>query len=84
MKVKAETIARLIILIISVVNAVLAWLGKGRIDIADNTIYQLVSIIALIASSLWAYWKNNSYTDAALKADEYMKSLKEDGNTDEQ
>ena len=84
MKVKADTIARLIILIISVVNAILAWLGKGRIDIADNTIYQLVSIIALIASSIWAYWKNNSYTDAALKADEYMKSLKENGKADEQ
>lgn len=84
MKVKADTIARLIILILSVANAIFVWLGKGRIDIADNTIYQIVSIIALIASNIAGFWKNNSFTKPALKADEYMKSLKENGKADEQ
>lgn len=77
MKVKSETIARTICLIITLINQALAIAGKEKIPITENQIYQTVSLIATVGISLWNWWKNNSFTPAAIKADEFMKKLKE-------
>lgn len=76
MRANKETIARTICLIIALVNQVLAILGKGTIDIADDTIYQLVTLIFTVGASLVAWWKNNSFSHEAMLADEVMKELK--------
>ncbi|MBP1045085.1 phage holin [Enterococcus sp. BWM-S5] len=77
--VSSETIARTIILVLALVNQVLAILGKGTIDIAENDLYQVVSLLFTIVSTIAAWWKNNSFTEAAVEADERMKELKKDG-----
>ena len=76
------TWVRTIVLIIALINQVLAIFGKGKIDIAENDIYQLVSIIATIISTLVAWWKNNSFSLSAQAGDAVMKSL--EGNIDYQ
>lgn len=77
MKISAETIARTIVLFIAILNQILAILGKNRLEIAESDIYQIVTLIFTIGSAVWAWWKNNSFTQNALKADEFMKELKE-------
>ena len=77
MKISAETIARTIVLFLAILNQILAILGKNRLEIAESDIYQIVTLIFTIGSAIWAWWKNNSFTQNALKADEFMKELKD-------
>lgn len=77
MKISAETIARTIVLFIAILNQILAILGKNRLEIAESDIYQIVTLVFTIGSAVWAWWKNNSFTQNALKADEFMKELKD-------
>lgn len=79
MKVKTDTIARTIVLIVALVNQCLAIFGKGTLDIAEEDLYQLVSVGATIAASIVAWWKNNSFTGAAIAADEGLREAKSAG-----
>lgn len=73
---KAETIARTIVLALALLNQVLAICGKGQIEIAENDIYQIVSLTFTAVAAVWSWWKNNSFTQSAIKADEYLNELK--------
>ena len=44
---------------------------------ADEEIYEGVSIVVTTAVAFWTSWKNNSFTDEAQIADEYLKQEKE-------
>ena len=76
MKVKKETIIRLVVLVIVLVNQVLCSTGKINFELAEEQVYELISIFATIIVSGWTAWKNNSVTKEAIKADEYLKELK--------
>lgn len=78
MKVKTETIIRTIVLILALANQVLAIYGKQKIPITEDEVYQLVTLIITIGSALWAWWRNNSFTQPAIKADEYMEKLRQE------
>lgn len=77
----ADTIARTIILLLALLNQLLAILGKGTLDIVEDTIYQVVSLLFTIVSAIMSWWKNNSFTSAAIQADEHLKELKNDGKS---
>ncbi len=74
--VSKETIIRTIILILALVNSILTSKGKSMLPISDEEVSEVVSWIFTTAASLWAWWKNNSFTQAALRADEIMKEEK--------
>lgn len=76
-KISKETLIRTAVLLVALVNSVLTMLGKNPLPFSENEIYQAISAICTVAATAWAWWKNNSFTDAAVKADEYMKQLKE-------
>lgn len=76
MNVTSGTIARTVCLILALLNQVLAVLGKGTIAIAEDDIYQIVSLIATIIMAVAAWWKNNSFTKAAISADEVLRQSK--------
>lgn len=78
MKVKTETIIRTIVLILALANNVLAIYGKEKIPITENEVYQLITQIVTICTALWTWWKNNSFTQPAIKADEYMEKLRQE------
>jgi len=73
---KTETIVRVGVLIVTLANAVLAFIGKTELDISENTLYTVATLITTVGASMWAAWKNNSFTKEAKEADEYMKELK--------
>jgi SPP1 family holin len=76
-QVKTDTIVRTIVLIIALANQILAILGKEAIPVTDDQIYQIVSLIVTIGASVWAWWKNNSFTEAAIEGDKVKDRLKQ-------
>ncbi len=79
MKIKTDTIVRTILLVIALVNQVLAIMGKQAFPITEDQVYQMVSLVATIVTSVWAWWKNNSFTRAAIEADVVKDRLKGEG-----
>lgn len=77
MKISAGTIARTIILVLALVNQVLSMLGYKAIPIEDDQINDFVTLAFTIVTTAVAWWKNNSFTSAAIQADEYKKTLEE-------
>ncbi len=76
MHIKADTIARTVVLFLALVNQILAITGKEILPFAENEVYQLVSLLATFISAVTAWWKNNSFTKAAIEADTYKDKLK--------
>ena len=77
MKISSGTIARTVILILALVNQVLSVLGYKIIPIEDGQINDFVTIAFTIGSALAAWWKNNSFTEAAIEGDKYKEIVKE-------
>ena len=78
---KKETIIRTAILVLALINKALTLFGKSPIPIDDETLSALLSLIITTAAAVWAWWKNNSFTKHAIKADEYLEELrKSEGN----
>lgn len=77
----AGTIARTIVLIIALINQMMLLLGKQIIDISDDNIYEVISILFTIGASAAAWWKNNSFTENAIEADNYLGELKSVSST---
>lgn len=75
-KVDTSTIARTIVLFIALFNQILNMLGMVPLELEENTIYDLASLIALVGSAIWNWWKNNSFSQQAIEADKYMNDLK--------
>ena len=72
-KPSAGTIARLICLILTLVNQVHVITGHSPLpfDLGEAEAWIATGLTA--AASLWAYWKNNSWTKEAINADEVMR-----------
>lgn len=82
-KVSVETIVRTIVLAVTLLNQVLTMLGKNPLPFAEDELYALLTTAATVAATLWAWWKNNSFTPAAIKADEYLSELKAENKQSE-
>jgi SPP1 family holin len=76
MKIKADTIARTIILVVALINQILSVAGKPVLPISDDQIEKIVTLTFTIVVSLWTWWKNNSITRPAIEADQLMHRLK--------
>lgn len=75
--VKSDTIARTFVLALALINQVLAIVGKDALPFTEDSIYQICTLIATLITSGIAWWKNNSFTQAAIEADELKEKLKE-------
>ena len=76
LQITSGTIARTVILILALVNQVLTATGHSVINISDENVNTLISTGFTIVSALIAWWKNNSFTQSAIKADAAMKEDK--------
>lgn len=84
MKVSKETIARTVVLFVALLNTVLNACGKNPLPFSDDEIYTGVSAVVATVAAVWAWWKNNSFTAAAVKADEVLKIEKAEGGTEDE
>ena len=78
MKISKGTIIRTVILALALINQVLAMFGISPLNIADDDISTVISTAFTIVSAIVAWWKNNSFSDAAIRADNFMHELKGD------
>lgn len=74
--VKTSTIVRTIVLALALINNVLTMSGINPLPFSEDELYEIVSGLVTIAASLWAWWQNNSFTKAAIKADEEYDRIK--------
>lgn len=70
------TIARTIILALALVNQLLSVTGHAVLPIEDAQVETLVSTIWTVVAACVAWWKNNSFTAAAIEADANRKEEK--------
>lgn len=84
MKVSKETIARTVVLFVALLNTVLNACGKNPLPFSDDEVYTGVSAVVATVAAIWAWWKNNSFTSAAVKADEVLKIEKAEGVTEDE
>ena len=80
MNITSGTIARTIILVLALANQILTATGHSVINISDESVNTLISTGFTIVTAIVAWWKNNSFTQSALKADEVMREGKENAS----
>ena len=73
--VKKDTIIRTIVLIVALINQALTLSGKNPLPFEDDEIVNVLSYAFTAAASLWAWWKNNSFTQNAIKAAKVLDAL---------
>ena len=74
--VSAGTVARTAVLLLALTNQILSAMGKPILPIESSTVEQLVTAGLTSVAALVSWWKNNSFTQAALAADEVYEQKK--------
>ena len=77
MKVSKSTIVRTILVALVVINFVLERCGVDVIPADENFILMAVETVIEVAVIAVGFWKNNSFSEKAIKADEFLKELRE-------
>lgn len=76
MKIKPATIARTAVLALALANQVLSVAGLSPLPIDSATLEPWVTTGLTTAAAVWAWWKNNSFTTEAIRADELLKEMR--------
>ncbi|WP_418780218.1 phage holin [Intestinimonas sp.] len=75
-KISAGTIARTIILLLALINQCLSMAGVSPLPIEDKQVETIITTAWTVIAALIAWWKNNSFTQAALAGDALKNEIK--------
>jgi SPP1 family holin len=64
-------------LLIVLINLGLKAFGIDVISVDESLIASIVEMLIEVAVIVVAFWKNNSFTPKAIKADEFLQQLRE-------
>ena len=78
MKIEKSTIIRTILFALVIINFVLERCGIDIIPTDEYQITMIVEYLIEIGILVAGFWYNNSYSQKALKAQEFLKKLKEE------
>ena len=73
---ETQLAVRIIVSIITMINAFAAAFGFNPIEVDEGTIYTVVSFVAMIVAWVWGFWKNNNFTEAAKKGQAVIEEAK--------
>ena len=76
LEVSLETKIRTALFFIAWLNEIFAFIGAPTLDLDFNAVYGVVSSVAAFGISIWAWWKNNSFTKPALLGDVVMNQAR--------
>lgn len=82
LNVTIETKVRTALFFVAWINEIFAFVGAPTLNLDFDAVYGIVSSFAAFGISLWAWWKNNSFTKPALMGDAVMnqaRHAKDDG-----
>lgn len=79
-KISAGTIARTIILLLALINQCLSMAGVSPLPIEDEQVETIITTTWTVIAALIAWWKNNSFTQAALAGDALKNEIKAKGD----
>ena len=80
----AGALVRTVTLAVALLNLVLTSFGKNPLPFSDEQVYTGLSALVTVAAALAAWWKNNSFTDSARRADELLRVLQQEGATEDE
>lgn len=83
MKISKGTIVRTVMLVIVIINLVLKQLGHDLINVSESEVLTVLEMLIELAVIVVSFWKNNSYSEKAIKADEFLNNLREMDNEKE-
>lgn len=72
---KVGAVARLVVLLVAIINQICTILGLYTLPAMNENTSQLISLVLVVASALYGYWMNNSWTDNAKFGDQIMDAL---------
>ena len=75
-RVSVNTVIRTVVLALTLINQALTASGRNPLPFAEDTVYEMLTTLATIVVSVWAWWQNNSFTKEAIEADRYLDELK--------
>lgn len=76
MKISKGTIIRTALLLLAIINNLLAIFGKAPLPITNEQLELIVSTIITVVMAIINWWKNNSFTNAAIQGDLLKDRLK--------
>ena len=68
-KITAGTITRTVFLALALVNQILVSTGNSILPVDNELLEQVITVGFTAVTSMMAFWKNNSYTSAAIQGD---------------
>lgn len=77
MKISKSTIVRTILIALAIINFVLEQFGVDVIPVDESWILMALETVIEVAIVIVGFWKNNSYTPNAIKADKFLQELRE-------
>ncbi len=80
MKISKSTVIRSLALLLTVINIIIRRLGFDPFNIDDSELASAVELLIEIAAIISSWWYNNSFSKTALKAQEFLKDLREEGH----
>lgn len=81
--VNTAVIVRALISIIAAINIIFGYLGWHLIPLKDNEVNEIVNAGIVVLTAIvwaWGWWKNNSLTLNAQKADAFLRQLNGEGD----
>lgn len=78
--VTAQTWARTLVLLLALISQLAVILGKRSEAIDIEQWQEYVTYALTVIGSVWAWWKNNSFTGNAQKADKMLRGDETNGN----
>ena len=76
MKISTGTITRTVILALALINQVITVSGHSPLPIEEEADTEQIATSATIITATIAWYKNNSFSQEAIKADAKLKELK--------
>ena len=71
-RIETGTIIRTVALAFALLNQILTLFGKSPLPFTNEEFTEGFSVLLTVCASLCAWWKNNSFTQAAIEADEQL------------
>lgn len=75
-KVEKMTIVRTAVLAFALINQILTISGYNPLPFTNEQFEDGFAMLLTAAASAWAWWKNNSFTQTAIEADEKMNTIR--------